>query len=178
MFFSGPFSLNVYGTSGINIVNGVVAVNNRMTHITLFIHRELNYSELVDKVCRATGFDKERVTVSFVLVWAVSSGRRGCTQIVPLIYLVSQNLPELYIYVAPTAGVNHASSYGQGTSAVKVVQVQVVWVQVVVVRMKVVTKKRVKTKAGNNAGSADKYITLGESSDEEDDNDTSASVML
>ncbi|CAI9113082.1 OLC1v1013618C1 [Oldenlandia corymbosa var. corymbosa] len=113
----------VFESFCIEIVIGIVAPNNRMTDKTIFIDHELNYIELVDKVCRAAGFDKGRVTVSFVLVWTDSSGRRGYMHIhddkgIPLVYLVSQNWPELYVCFAPIGGVDSSEqATGAGESS-------------------------------------------------------------
>ncbi|CAI9112391.1 OLC1v1012839C1 [Oldenlandia corymbosa var. corymbosa] len=119
---------------------------NRVADKTIFIDRELNYIDFVDKVWRTAGFDKGKVKISFVLVWNDSSGRRGYMHIhddegIPLIYLVSQHWLELED--------EHPNSYRARPSSWGFTE---------------------------QAGSDDKHVPSGESSDEEDGNDTSAFV--
>ncbi|CAI9106029.1 OLC1v1005081C1 [Oldenlandia corymbosa var. corymbosa] len=126
-----------------------------MAEKIIFIDRELNYIELVDKVWRAAGFDKGRVTISFVLVWTDSSGRRGYMHIhddegTSFIYLLPQNWPELYVCFAPIGGVDHASSSGQATGA--------------------------GTSGADTSVDSQNEDSEDERGEEEDDNDTSASV--
>ncbi|CAI9111766.1 OLC1v1012079C2 [Oldenlandia corymbosa var. corymbosa] len=144
-----------------------------MADKTIFIDLELNYIELVDKVCRAAGFDKGIVTVRYVLVWTDSSARWGYMHIhddegIPLIYLVSQNWPKLYVCFAPIDGVDSygqasgAGTRGAGTNTDSQNEDSV--------------DERGEEEVMEQAGSDDEHVPSGESSDEEDGNDTSASV--
>ncbi|CAI9100466.1 OLC1v1037577C1 [Oldenlandia corymbosa var. corymbosa] len=90
-----------------------------------------------------------------------NSGRRGYLHIhdnedIPLIYLVSQNWPELYVCFAPIGGVDHASSSGQATGAVKIKT----------------EDERGEEEGREQAGSDDEHVLSSESYDEEDGNDT------
>ena len=110
MAHTNPFPLNIYWSSTVELVDGVVGVNNSFADETVCIDAKYSFDEFYDMVCGECGFNRAVVRLKFTLVWTEADGCRRYILLkndrnMMFLYMYAANKPELYVSVEKISNV-------------------------------------------------------------------------